>query len=241
MLKFKLTKSAYDKLPDELKEHYDEAEGGKHYTLDVNGHPSADEDTGALKRALDRVREELKETETERDELDKKLTDIEANRTKGEKDVDRLTKRHRQELADAKAEADTRVDGLKGTIKSLLVDGAANTLAAKISTVPKLMADHIRNRLDVEIGDDGEAKLVVLKDGKASDLTVDKLGEELVANPDFSGIIVGSRARGGGTPSAATPPTGGAEHEKPADLLKASPKELAESLRAAHEARNPAQ
>ena len=58
-LKKKITKEAFEKLPDVLKSEY--VANGDDYVLDVDG----EEDTGALKRAKDREKQRADELATQ--------------------------------------------------------------------------------------------------------------------------------------------------------------------------------
>lgn len=229
-VKFKITKAAFDKLSDDMKKEYTQDDDEKGYTLDVSGLPDP-EDTGALKRANERLKADLEEATTERDAIQVKLDEADKNKGKPERDVERLTTRYEKKLLDAKTEADAKISGLKDKISTSLKSAEAGRIAAKISTVPKLMQEHVMSRLTVEFDADDVPTLKVLKDGKASDLTGDKLGEELVANKDFAGIIIGSKAKGGGAANTSVPPAGSTHSEAPTDLSKASRGDLVEHMK----------
>ena len=227
-LKLKITKAAYDKLPDELKNEY--REDGNGYMLDVDGL----DDTGELKRAKDREKQRADDAETERDELQAKLDKLESSRSRSDRDVERLQRKYDKDMADLKAEYDSKISKRDTYIRDSLLDRTAMELASKISTVPSLMAKAIRERLTVELSDDEAPTVKVLKDGKPSDdMTIDKLGEEFVANKEFSSIIVGTRASGGGAPGRGSQsPAGGAgDGSAKIDLATADTKTLMESIR----------
>jgi hypothetical protein len=239
-LKFKITKTAWGKLSEDMQKEYIEDADGKGYTLDVSGLPEP-EDTGELKRAKDREKERADNLAEELEEANGKITKLEAAQGSTDKDIARVTARYDRKIETMTREHNETVDAYKGRIASAMKTAAASGLAAKISTAPKLMEKHILDRLTVEFDNDGEPTLKVLdKDGKASDTTVDKLGEELVANKDFSAIILGSKAKGGGAAHSTVPPVGGAQDGKPLDLSKASTSELTDRIRERVQARQQA-
>jgi hypothetical protein len=238
-LKFKITKTAYGKLSEEMKAEYVEEEGGKGYVLDVEGLPEP-EDTGELKRAKDREKERADNLQEELTEATAKIEKLEKAQTTQDKDVARVTARYEKKLTEAKAESQEVIDGLREKIAKGVRENVASKLATTISNSPKIMERHILDRLTVEFNDDGEAVLKVLdKDNKPSDMTVEKLGEELVANKDFAAIIVGSRAKGGGAAHNPVLPTGGAQDGKPVSLASADRGTLVERVREAHAKRFP--
>lgn len=234
-LKRKISKEAYDKLSDVLKSEYIERDG--EYVLDVDG----DEDTGALKRAKDREAQLRKDAEKKARELEEQLaaiSDVDA-RKKG--DIETLEKSWKKKHDETEAQYKARIDKLTSYTTKTLLDGTAGQIAAKISTVPALMAKAIRERLTVDFEGDEPTLRVLDAAGKPSALTIDELAQEFVANKEFSSIIVGSKATGGGAAKDGfAKRNGGATHndnsDKPASLASMNPRELAEQIKAKREA-----
>lgn len=198
-LKFRITKAAWDKLDDATKEHY-EADGDKHYKLDVDGI----EDSAALTRARDREKERADELADELKTVkatNKTLTDAAGE---GGQDVQRLQRSHERKVATLTEEHTTTLKGRDEFIRKTLVDTQATTLATAIATVPALMADHIKKRLTVDFAGT-EPKLVILdKDGKpAPAATIDTLKAELLTVAEFKPILKGSQASGSSAPTTA--------------------------------------
>lgn len=227
-LKFKINKSAYDKLSDEMKNEYIAGENDGEYVLDVSDLPQG-EDVGPVKRALESERNAHKETK-------KKLTTAEAT-IAAAPNIDEINANHAKE-----------VGKYKGFTEKTLIDNAALALASKISTAPAILLPHIKSRLVADVSGDEPVTKVLGADGKPSDLTIDKLGEEFVANADFKTIIKASAGTGGGTPPAPTiKPLGGGtlpkagEQSDTTDFSKLPPKEFAAHLRAKAEAKGAAQ
>lgn len=233
----KITKEVYDKLQDNIKFEY--AADGDGYILQTTG----DEDTGALKRANARLKDQLEAEERRADEAHAKLEKIEKNPARKQGDIDALERQWNKDKEAAVGEVQTKLDKANSFIKTTLLENAAATLAEKISTSPAIIRPHIERRLTVDIEGDTPSVKVLDKDGKASALTLDKLGEEFVANKDFSSIIRVTKASGG----AATPSNGGAGNNNPAkaqqqqgqngndgpvDLSKLTPQQMAEHVKA---------
>lgn len=210
-LKHKIKKSEYEKLSDELKAEYVAGDNDGEYVLDVTGLPEP-EDVEPIKRALAREKETVKTLKKEKADLQSKVDDA--------PDVEKLKADH---------EAETKK--LRTFAEKTLIDAQAEALAAKISTSPKLLAPVIRARLIADMTGDEPVTKVLGADGKPSDLTIEKLGEELVANPDYKAIIVASKAKGGGAPSPALKPGGGGaptgDQDKTVDLSNLGGKDLA--------------
>lgn len=227
-MKFKINKAAYDKLSDEFKGEYIAGENDGEYVLDVSDLPTG-EDVGPVKRALEAERTAHKATKT-------KLTAAEAT-IAAAPDVEAL-----------KAEHGKEVGKYKGFTEKTLIDNAALALASKISTAPALLLPHIKARLVADVTGDEPVTKVIGADGKPSDMTLDKLGEEFVANADFKTIIKASNGSGGGTPPNPTiKPLGGGmlpkagEQGETPDLSKTAPKDLAAIITAKKEAQAAAQ
>lgn len=228
-MKFKINKAAYDKLSDEMKNEYIAGESDGEYVLDVTDLPQG-EDVGPVKRALEAERNAHKATKT-------KLTEAQATISNAP-DVEAL-----------KAEHGKEVGKYKSFTEKTLIDNAALALATKISTAPAILLPHIKSRLIADMTGDEPVTKVVGADGKPSDMTIDKLGEEFVANADFKTIIKASNGTGGGTPPAPSvkplgggmPPKTGEQGNDVPDFSKLPPKDLAAHLRAKAEAKNNAQ
>jgi hypothetical protein len=234
-LKRKIDKAAFDKLPSDIKTEYMEKDGA--YVLDIDG----DEDTGALKRSKDRETQARKDAEKERDELRAQLDETADLGARKKGDIETLEKAWKKKSDDAEAAANAKIAKLTAHTSKTLIDGTAATMAAKISTVPGLMSKAIRDRLTVDYEGDEPTLRILGPDGKPSAMTIDQLSQEFVANKEFSSIIVGSKASGGGAAKDGFSKTnGGAGQQqttdKPASYSSMSPRDLAASLTAKREA-----
>lgn len=231
-LKRKITKDAYDKLADNIKFEY--VADGDSYLLQTEG----DEDTGALKRANQRLKDQVELLEGKNDKLTADMEAINKNPARKNGDIETLTRQMEKEKETAVGEVQAKLEKRDAFIKSHLLENTANTLAGKISTAPAIMRPHIERRLDVDLTGDTPVIKVLDKDGKPSALTVDKLGDELVANRDFSAIIRVTKASGGaGSPSNTAVPSkqpGQQQQpgEQPPNLATMNPRQLADQIKA---------
>lgn len=230
-LKKKLTKAEYEKLSDALKSEY--ISDGDDYKLDLDG----DEDTGALKRAKDRETQLRRDAEKKAKELEEQLAAISDTDARKKGDIETLEKSWQKKEGETKAAYDARIAKLEGHIKTSLVDNVASQIAHKISSAPALILPHIKARLAADLEGDAPTTRVLDKDGKVSALSVEDLTKEFVANKDFSSIIIGSKASGGGAPKGSFDKSGGAttQSDKPTMLSQLKPHELAAELRARKE------
>ncbi|UAG58588.1 putative scaffold protein [Pseudomonas phage Kaya] len=229
-LKKKLTKEEHAKLSDALKAEY--IEDGDGFRLDVDG----DEDTGALKRAKDREAQLRKDAEKEAKELRERLESIEGDDARKKGDIATLEKSWQSKLEKQREEYEAKVSKLTSHTTKTLVDNVALSIATKISNAPAIILPHIRARLQADFEGDTPVTRVLDKDGKPSALTIDELANEFVANKDFSAIITASKASGGaGKPSqnGGGAPKFNGQSDKPADLSKMNPAELAAHLKEA--------
>lgn len=190
-LAFKITKAKYDALSEDMKKEYLAGEGEGEYVLDVLGIP-APEDTGPLKRSLEAERGKVKDIKAKLDEANGKLAEV--------PNIDEMKANHEKE-----------VGKYKSFTENTLIDSVAMSLASKISKAPALLAPVIKARLVADMSGDTPVTRIKGADGKVvADFTIDKLGEELVANKDYAAIMIASQASGGGAPrSPAIKPLGG--------------------------------
>jgi hypothetical protein len=226
-LKRKITKEQFDALPENIRFEYNA--DGNDFVLQTEG----DEDTGALRRANLRLKDQIETLEQRNDEIAGKLERFEKDPARKAGDIAAIERQLKKEKDDAVAEVQAKLDKRDGFIRSTALANAAAALAEKISTAPALIRPHIESRLVVEMDNDVPTVKVLDKNGQASALTVDKLGEEFVANKDFASIIRVTKASGGaGSPSQnggavkqpATQP--GQQGDQPANLAKLSPQDM---------------
>jgi hypothetical protein len=199
----KLTKEQYDALPAELKKLF--TKDGDNYTMEQP------EDTGALKRALEREREDKQklkdDLKTFKDDLAAiKAEKEEADRKKAtdSKDIDAINASWQKKLDKVTADKDAVIAAREGSLRQLLVTNEAQRLANDMSTAPDLLVPFIERRLQADFSQDGKATTRVLDaDGKLSALSLGELQKEMLADKRFSTILKASNASGGGASGGA--------------------------------------
>jgi hypothetical protein len=213
---FKIKKSAYDNLSDDMKELYIAGDADGEFVLDVQGAPQG-EDTGPLKRALTTEREKNKTLQQQLNEANGKIEAF--------PDVDQMKKDHK-----------AATGKLSTFVEKSLKDNVALGLATKISSAPALLTPHIAGRLAVDLTGDEPKTVVLGKDGKPDpEMTIEKLQQEFVANPDFKAIIIASKASGGMPTNPTIKPPGSRDAtqdgEQGFDASKAKPADLAARIK----------
>lgn len=205
MLKFKIDKATYDALSDEQKAMY--AETGDGFQMQIEGLPDV---TGLEAKVNELLGEKESEAEKRRAaELAAQQAADEKARSAG--DVTALENSWRQKLTEQEQRYQSQIEGLNGSLNTLLVDNVANSLAAKLAgEAAPVMLPHLKSRLTVEMQDGKPVTRVLDASGKPSALTVDELGAEFSGNKAFAGVIIGSKASGTGGAGEADKPAGGA-------------------------------
>lgn len=241
-LKRKITQEEYDALDKVLQAEY--TEDGDEFVLDAESEPPNNSELDKLKRAHDRTKQELKTSKAALKEATDKLSEVEElgdaeSGKRKRKDIQQLTQAHKEEIAEKEKELADKLSKRNAKLRDTIIRSTSETMAAQISTMPKLMSKEIRERLEVEFDDDGESELVILdRSGKKSAMTLEQLQKEIVANKEFASIIIGSKASGGNAArkSPEQRPSGaGASDTTSDDLSKLSGKDLAARLKAQKE------
>lgn len=224
-----------DGLPDAVKSEYKKGDDGK-FHLDVEGiddHPGV----GALKRAKDYEKSERQKVVKQLGDLQAQLDALTEERDgilKGaipKGDVEKLENSYKEKLAKREKELSDQIGALTGNLQTMLVDNVAQSMASKISKAPELILPHIKARLKAEFNEGKAVTRVLDKDGNPSAFGIEDLQKEMVANPAFAPIIIGSKASGSGAEGG----HGGSGAPGKIDYAKASPKEIAAHLKAQKE------
>src|SRR3954462_14936009 len=192
-LKRKITKAVFDKMSDDVKEHYVASDDGKSYELEAEGFDDAEE----MRRARDREKQTAKEAKTKLAAAEERLAELEGDDVRKSGDIKKIEDSWKAKLDKAVTEGATKLETAHNFIRKTLRDATAESLAAKISNAPAVMKRILADRLTVDFEGD-EPKLVVLDaEGKASALKVDDLQKEVVANKEYAAIVIANRASGG--------------------------------------------
>jgi hypothetical protein len=233
-VKRKLSKAEYEALSEEKREFYIENKDRRgEYILDMD--PDFNKE---LTTTLDALKAEKEELETKLADLGKELETAKSSKQPKDGSVSKEDFEAYKSSAEKKYKTD--VEKLTGdiakkdaAIKKHLVDGVANSMAAKLSSSPRLLIPHIKSRLDVDMTGDEPKTVILDKDGRPSAFTIEDLEQEFVADKDFSSILIGSRAQGGNPPDGFrgnSPNTS----EKPFDLQHAPAQQAVAALLAKH-------
>ncbi|QZA70450.1 scaffolding protein [Erwinia phage AH03] len=231
-LKHKLNKEEFEKLSDEIKAEY--ISDGEGYKLDVLGL----EDTGPLKRALERERENGKTLQEKLSEKESEIAKL--GDPKKIQDISTLQKSYEKRLEEQKNEFEGKLSKSNAFIKNTLVDSKAEGLARELGGERnwKVMLPHVKSRLAADLDNDEPQTRVLDDKGQISASTMADLKKEFIANKDFSGIIVGSKASGGAPSTNPSNKFGGGANPNPeqTDFSKMSPQQMAAHIQANKEA-----
>jgi hypothetical protein len=190
-----LTQAEYDALSNDNKKLF--KKDGDNWTSATKA--ADDDDTSGLKSALQKERDEVKRLKQEQKDREAAATKDNEERLKREGSIADLELSWKQKMDTAITEKDVTIQKRDAALHKLLAESHADSLAREISTVPKVMKDQLLKRITVEYDDTGEPKTRVLDAaGKISALTLEDLKKEVLADKDFSPILIGSRASGGG-------------------------------------------
>ena len=188
-LKRKIDKTAFDALDEVVKGFYEEKDGKFFLKLEDDGE-------GELRRAFDRQKEELKILRDENKSFREKIEDADGLDARKRGDIETLERSWKEKNEKLQKELTDKLSAKDAYIRQSLIDANASQIAAKISTVPNLMAGHIKSRLDVDFSGEAPVLRVLDKAGKPTALTLDELQKEIVENDEYAAIIVGSKASG---------------------------------------------
>lgn len=224
-------------LAPEFAKEYKQGSDGRYY-LDIDGideHP----DIGALKRAKDYEKAERQKIAAKLKEVQaslEALTEERDNILKGalpKADVEKLEESWKQKLAKREQELTEQINNLNGHLQRILVDNVAQQIATEISKAPALLLPHIKQRLKVDFVDGKPVTKVLDEDGSISALSIEDLKKEMVANPIYAPIIIGSKASGGGAEGGQR---GSAPGTRKLDYAKATPAEIVADIKARKQA-----
>ena len=199
MLKLKV--DSIDDIDEKLRDLYEKSDDG--FLLKVDGL----EDTGALKRAKDREKENARLAKERADKLEQDLNELRENindgkhkgaKTKG--DIEALDKSWQEKYDKLASEKDAQIEGLRGNITHMTVDNVAMSLASELAVEgsSKVLLPHIKARLASEERDGKWGTSVLDSDGKPSAASLDDLKKEFASDPAFAHVVSGSKASGSG-------------------------------------------
>lgn len=217
MLKSKITATEFATLPPVIQAEY---------TLTGTDYLLQTDDAAALRTAKQRADDEATAAKAEALAATKRATDAEAaaeaarvEAAKKAGDIPALEASWQSKLDAVKAEAATSTGNMKKALDKILVEKEALAICAEISTAPDLLMPHVVKSLVAEYDDPTDPKTRILgDDGKPTAKTIEEYKNDLIANPKFAAIIVGSKANGGA--GNHKPAGGGAADKKISELTE---------------------
>lgn len=226
MLLRKITKVAFDALPDVMKGEYKpNTANAEEYLLDTD---EASELLAARDREkvrADKLQKAIDDAKTEQDRIVAEATEAAAEAARAKGDVKAIEASWQAKLDAAKVAADAAIAKLTDKLRKLLVHDRAVSIAAEISTVPSLMVPVIEARLSAEL--EGEEPITRVLDaaGKPTATSIDDFKKELVANKEYASIIKAAGSSGG---SAGGGSGGGSATKKLSEMTEAEKVALAQ-------------
>jgi len=126
----------------------------------------------------------------------------EAARKKG--DIEALEKSWADKLANATSDKDATISAQQKAIESLTIGAKASAIASELAVQGSatVLERIVKERLSVEMTDDGPLVRVVDASGKPSAASIEDLKAELQADAALKPLLVGSKASGGGAAGA---------------------------------------
>jgi hypothetical protein len=213
-LKLKLTKAEHAALDPKLQAEYKAA--GDEFVLDAEI-----EDTGELKRALDRERLEKKAEKERADKVAKELQDTKDATARSTGDIATLEKSWKDKEKTNNDAHKAEIEKRDNHLKKLLVEQVATALAAELGgDNAALLLPHITPRLTADMTGETPFTRVLDKDGKPSALNVEDLKKEISGDARFKAVIIASKASGGGANGQGRKPNGGVPEAGGAKKLK---------------------
>ena len=194
-LKQKISKEEFDELNDGIKELYEENNGS--YVLPL-------EEDDSLKTALQRERDEHKQTKAKNDEkveeLQRQMEEIKSQyeskqqeKAKENGDFESLLKSSEQK----RQEIEQKYNQLTDQIAQEKLEHEASKIANKLGNTPEnaeLLSFFVKQRLKYT----DEGLKVTDEQGNATISTVDELEKEFTESNRYASLVKGSQASGGG-------------------------------------------
>lgn len=194
-LKSKISKADYDALSDELKGHY--IAEGDGYKLDTT---EARELLAAKQQEKERADKLTRDLATVREEMESLKTDLEAAqdaKRRKENDIPSIEAAWQKKIDDQKKKDADTLKAREDQLRTLLVRNEAIKIAHEISTAPELLLPHLMSRMAADLEGETPKTIILGEDGKRSAKNLDEFKQEVVDNPLFAAIIIGSKASGG--------------------------------------------
>lgn len=194
----KMKLESLDGVEENVKALYKKTEGG--YLLDVE-----DPDREVLLRAKEHEKNLRQIAENKAREAAEKLGELaqEVETLKNSsgdagKVREELTLAYTAKLNELSGKKDKEISERDALLRDVFVNSVAKAVSSEVFVAPALGLPHVAKRLKMEIVDGKPQTVVLDANGKESAMTLDELKAELLANPEYAGATIGSKASGGG-------------------------------------------
>lgn len=192
------TVSSLDGVDEKYRDLYKEQDGV--FVLQVNK-SDGDDDLDAIKRKNQELLAEKKSEQAKRQAAEAEAQRVAEENARKNGDIESLEKSWAEKLANREAELTSKIESLTGTVSSMTIDTAAQSIASKIAVegAERYVIQDVKARLKLHTNDDGTVKVIVNdKNGNASAMTLDELSNEFVNSPEHKAVIKGTGGSGGG-------------------------------------------
>lgn len=192
------TVSSLDGVDEKYRDLYKEQDGV--FVLQVNK-SDGDDELDAIKRKNQELLAEKKSEQAKRQAAEAEAQRVAEENARKNGDIESLEKSWAEKLANREAELTSKIESLTGTVSSMTIDTAAQSIASKIAVegAERYVIQDVKARLKLHTNDDGTVKVIVNdKNGNASAMTLDELSNEFVNSPEHKAVIKGTGGSGGG-------------------------------------------
>lgn len=231
-MKRKLTKTEFEALNEVLKSEYEEKNGAYFAKIEDD-----DEAITSIRQAKENEVLAHKETKKKLKEYEDKARQSEEDNHRKTGDVEALEKSWKEKFTTRESELLSELGKSKSLIVNSMKDSALTTLAAKLvkPDASRIFKKAIAERFDVEMLETGSKLRILDKEGKPSAMTMDDFEKEILADKEFSSIIVASRASGTGSSNTSKHGAGSTQLNTEKPLRLQSPSELAAMVKSQKE------
>lgn len=214
MLKF--TIDTLDGVNESFHELYTKQEDG---TYKLTGVDIPDNDTEALKGALEKERKAAEEERQKRKKREEELKKLEMQKMEESKDIEGIKRQMAEQHAAQLEEFKSKLDLANKELVTQKIDNAALDAIAKERGISALLLPYVKGR--TRLSDNGGVEVLndkgepmVKADG--APVSISEFVGQLKASADFAGAFQGTTHSGGGTKESA----GGAKQQlKPLDKI----------------------
>jgi hypothetical protein len=172
--------------------------------LDAAIAAAVEKETGGLKAKVDELLGEKKTAAAKAKEAEEAAQAAKDEAARKAGDIEALEKSWADKLAAANGAKDETISAQQKAIEALTIGAKAAEIAAELAVQgsASVLERIVKDRLSVEMTDNGPLVRVMDAAGKPSALSLDDLKAELSADAALGPIISGSKASGGGAAGA---------------------------------------